>query len=78
MPNAQEVLDWIKWDKERNLTKKDYVEMLEDRAEYLKQDIADYKNCNGSAEWDRLTEIKVQASRIIGVVDAAKEKLFGE
>ena len=65
-------------DKERDLTKKDYVEMLEDRAEYLKQDIADYKNCIGSAEWDMLTEIKVQAIRIIGVVDAAKEKLFGE
>ena len=58
---------------ERDLNKADYVKMLYDQVGYLKQDIDDYAKSNGANQWALVTDIKVQANRIMGICEEAQK-----
>lgn len=58
------------------MTKKEYVEMLYQRTEYLKSEIADFEQCNGGVEQARLWAIKEQVSRIFGLLNECDKELF--
>ena len=58
------------------MTKDEYVEMLYQRTEYLKSEIADFEQCNGGVEQARLWDIKEQVSCIFGLIDACDKELF--
>ena len=55
------------------MNKADYVEMLNERVEYLKKDIDWWAKRDGATAYTNLLEIKISASILIGIVDSAKE-----
>ena len=61
---------------EPELSKEEYVEMLYQRTEYLKSEIADFEQCNGGVEQARLWAIKEQVSRIFRLIDVCDKELF--
>ena len=55
------------------MNKAEYVELLNEAVRYLKADVDFWAEHKGATQYANLLEIKVQASRIMGIVDSAKE-----
>ena len=61
---------------EPELSKEEYVEMLYQRTEYLKSEIAEFENCKGELQQSKLWAIKEQVSCIFGLLNECDKELF--